>query len=124
MIVRINELFDIIKEFPESTPAIEDLKMCISGRQRNHLVNTFRQAYCCILINRVDYRCITRLLHPGADTLVIITQYISTIEAFRLLDPPGVLLHKVSRPIQKYLKYPPQSRHLTSGNAIIQSPVS
>ena len=44
--VRINELFDIIKEFPESTPAIEDLKMCItSGRQRNHLVNVFRQAY-------------------------------------------------------------------------------
>ena len=43
---RINELFDIIKEFPESTPAIEDLKMCIiSGRQRNHLVNVFRQAY-------------------------------------------------------------------------------
>ena len=46
LMVRINELFDIIKEFPESTPAIEDLKMCItSGRQRNHLVNVFRQAY-------------------------------------------------------------------------------
>ena len=49
--VRINELFDIIKEFPESTPAIEDLKMCItSGRQRNHLVNVFRQAYSVVTI--------------------------------------------------------------------------
>ena len=73
--------------------------------------------------DNVDCRCATRLLHPGADTLVIITQYISTIEAFRLLDPPGVLLDKVSRPIQKYLKYFPQSVHLTSGNATIQSPV-
>jgi anaphase-promoting complex subunit 2 len=46
-----------------------------------------------------------RLLHPGADTLVIIAQYISTIKAFRMLDPPGVLLDKVARPIQRYLKY-------------------
>jgi anaphase-promoting complex subunit 2 len=48
--------------------------------------------------------CAKRLLHPGADTVSIIAQYISTIKAFRMLDPPGVLLDKVSRPIQKYLK--------------------
>ena len=43
---RINELFDIIKEFPESTPAIEDLKLCIdTPYQRDQLVSVFRQAY-------------------------------------------------------------------------------
>ena len=30
-----------------------------------------------------------------------------------MLDPPGVLLDKVSRPIQKYLKSPPQRALLT-----------
>ena len=39
--------------------------------------------------------------------MMIIAYYISTIKAFRMLDPPGVLLDKVSRPIQTYLKYPP-----------------
>ena len=42
---RIRELFDIIKEFPESMSAIEDLKMCITTPdQRDHLVTVFRQA--------------------------------------------------------------------------------
>lgn len=42
---RINELFDIIKELPESTPAIEDLMICINTpQQRDHIVNVFRQA--------------------------------------------------------------------------------
>jgi hypothetical protein len=44
--LRIHELFDIIKEFPESMCAIEDLKMCIeTPEQRDHLVSVFRLAY-------------------------------------------------------------------------------
>jgi hypothetical protein len=43
---RIDELFDIIKEFPESASAIEDLKMSIeTPGQRDHLVTVFRQSY-------------------------------------------------------------------------------
>lgn len=42
---RINELFDIVKEFPESELAIEDLKICIrTPDQRDQLVTIFRQA--------------------------------------------------------------------------------
>jgi anaphase-promoting complex subunit 2 len=42
---RIHELFDIIKEFPESAAAIEDLKMCIeTPGQRDHLVTVFRRS--------------------------------------------------------------------------------
>jgi anaphase-promoting complex subunit 2 len=44
--------------------------------------------------------------------MMIIAQYISTIKAFRMLDPPGVLLDKVSRPIQKYLRYSPGESEL------------
>ena len=45
-----------------------------------------------------------RLLHPGAETKDVITQYISTIRCLRILDPPGVLLHKVAEPIRRHLR--------------------
>jgi hypothetical protein len=46
----------------------------------------------------------TRLLHPGAETTDIISQYVSTIRCLRIVDPPGVLLQKVSEPIRRFLK--------------------
>jgi anaphase-promoting complex subunit 2 len=45
-----------------------------------------------------------RLLHPGAETSDVLTQYISTIRCLRILDPPGVLLHKVALPIRQHLR--------------------
>jgi anaphase-promoting complex subunit 2 len=64
--------------------------------------------------------CAKRLLHPAADTFTILAYYISTIKAFRMLDPPGVLLDKVARPIQIYLKYLTSSIFLIPGTAVIQ----
>lgn len=46
-----------------------------------------------------------RLLHPGADTKDILTQYVSIIRCLRMVDPPGVLLFKVADPIRQYLRY-------------------
>jgi anaphase-promoting complex subunit 2 len=31
-------------------------------------------------------------------------QYVSTIRCLRIVDPPGVLLHRVSEPIRRFLK--------------------
>lgn len=45
-----------------------------------------------------------RLLHPGAETKDVVSQYISTIRSLRILDPPGVLLHKVAEPIRQHLR--------------------
>ena len=45
-----------------------------------------------------------RLLHPGADTKDILTQYVSLIRCLRVIDPPGVLLFKVADPIRRYLR--------------------
>lgn len=59
---------------------------------RPHLVNALRS------LNT------QRLLHPGADTKDIITQYIATIRCLRILDPGGVLLSRVADPIRKYLR--------------------
>lgn len=39
----------------------------------------------------------------------MITQYISTIRCLRILDPPGVLLHKVAEPIRKHLRDRPDT---------------
>jgi hypothetical protein len=73
-----------------------------TSHKRQHLVDVFRQAYSPTSTSHKS--CIKRLLHPGTDTPVIVAHFISTIKAFRMLDPPGVLLDKVARPIQKYLK--------------------
>lgn len=45
-----------------------------------------------------------RLLHPGASTFEILQIYISLIRAFALLDPRGVLIDRVARPIRRYLR--------------------
>lgn len=46
-----------------------------------------------------------RLLHPGADTKMILQQYVSIIKCLRIIDPQGVLLFKVADPIRRYLRY-------------------
>lgn len=50
-----------------------------------------------------------RLLHPGAETKDVIAQYISTIRCLRILDPIGVLLHKVAEPIRRHLRDRPDT---------------
>lgn len=45
-----------------------------------------------------------RLLHPGAETKDIITQYVSTIRAVKIVDASGILLHAIATPIQAYLQ--------------------
>ncbi|KAI9916179.1 hypothetical protein PsorP6_016891 [Peronosclerospora sorghi] len=90
---RITQLFQIIKEFPDSVPALEDLRQCLERtQQHSELVKEFRNALK------------LRLLQPGANTSTILDFYVSTIKAFRLLDPTGVLLEALSGPVKEYLK--------------------
>ena len=65
-------------------------------------MSSVRLSGCCIS----DYilRNRKRLLHPGADTRLILTQYVSIIKCLRLVDPVGVLLYKVADPIRRYLR--------------------
>lgn len=91
--LRIEELFEIIVEFPDSTPALKDIHACLAkveGRTQlaRHLVKANQR----------------RLLHPGADTKDILDHYVSTIRALRIIDPPGVLLSIVAEPVRAYLR--------------------
>ncbi|TFK52323.1 ubiquitin-protein ligase [Heliocybe sulcata] len=96
--LRTSEIFDMIVDFPDSKPALEDLKECLHRvDQRSNLVSTLRKA------NK------KRLLHPGADTKDILTQYVSIIKCLRVVDPPGVLLYKVADPIRRYLRDRPDT---------------
>jgi anaphase-promoting complex subunit 2 len=92
--IRISQLFDIIVEYPDSKPALEDLKFCIDKcfSFRSDVVDTLGKSFA------------QRLLHPGVATNDILTAYIQTIKALRLLDPTGVLLQLICDPLKTYLK--------------------
>ncbi|XP_010488710.1 PREDICTED: anaphase-promoting complex subunit 2-like [Camelina sativa] len=91
--LRIAKLFEIIVDYPESSPAIEDLKQCLEYTgQHSKLVESF--------ISSLKYR----LLTAGASTNDILHQYVSTIKALRAIDPAGVFLEAVGEPIRDYLR--------------------
>ncbi|RAL16230.1 anaphase promoting complex subunit 2 [Aspergillus homomorphus CBS 101889] len=91
--LRTSELFDVIVEWPASSGAIEDLRHFTTyPAARYHLTQSF-----IAVLNQ-------RLLHPGASTIEILQVYISIIRAFNLLDPKGVLLDRIARPIRRYLR--------------------
>lgn len=90
---RISELFDIIVDFPESQPAVSDLREALcTPAQEEQLLTSLTTA-----LNR-------RLLHPGASTFSILTQYALAISTLRELDQTGVLVEVACRPIRSYLQ--------------------
>ncbi|XP_077386875.1 anaphase-promoting complex subunit 2 isoform X1 [Festucalex cinctus] len=91
--MRIEELFSIIRDFPESKAAIEDLKFCLERtNQRQQLLTSLKSTF------------ENRLLHPGVHTSDILTVYISAIKTLRELDPSMVVLQVACQPIRKYLR--------------------
>ncbi|KAF8625915.1 hypothetical protein AX17_006641 [Amanita inopinata Kibby_2008] len=105
--LRTKEIFDIIIDFPDSMGALQDLKECLQRvDQRTALVQSLRRA------NR------KRLLHPGADTKLILSQYVATIKCLRIVDPPGVLLFKVADPIRRYLRERPDTIRCIVSNLV------
>lgn len=91
--LRIAKLFEIIVDYPDSSPAIEDLKQCLDYTgQHSKLVDSF--------ISALKYR----LLTAGASTNDILHQYVSTIKALKTIDPAGVFLEAVGEPIRDYLR--------------------
>ncbi|KAF9066458.1 hypothetical protein BDP27DRAFT_1449691 [Rhodocollybia butyracea] len=105
--LRTKEIFDIIIDFPDSSGALQDLKECLLRvDQRAALVHTLRKA---------NHK---RLLHPGADTRLILSQYVATIKCLRIVDPPGVLLFKVADPIRRYLRERPDTIRCIVSNLV------
>lgn len=90
---RVDNLFDFVINWDKSLGAVLDIReyLKIPGA-KPYLTSGFSQQ-----ISR-------RLLHPGATTTYILNVYISIIRSFHELEPKGVLLERVARPIRRYLK--------------------
>ena len=88
-----DSLFSFLSTNIGSSPAIEDLKLCLEYTgQHSKLVESF--------ISALRYR----LLTAGASINDILHQYVSTIKALRTIDPAGVFLEAVGEPIRDYLR--------------------
>ncbi|KAI9673984.1 MAG: hypothetical protein M1817_002190 [Caeruleum heppii] len=91
--LRVSQLFDVVVDYDHSKGAVEDLKTYVATPStRARLVSSFTSTIS------------QRLLHPGAPTVQILEFYVSLIRAFSFLDPKGVLLDRVARPIRRYIK--------------------
>lgn len=91
--LRINELYDIVKD--SNSSGLEDLAVSLVGRPdlRESTAREF------------TLQCRKRLLNGASDTVDIIQMLLLTVQSFSILDPQGVLLEKVSAPIRQTLKY-------------------
>jgi anaphase-promoting complex subunit 2 len=91
---RAAEIFDMVADFPDSSPAVEELRIALEGSlvQLRRIATALRTSLQ------------QRLLHPGASTAQIIDVYISAINLLNLLDPQNILLDEVAGPVRHYLQ--------------------
>nr|CAD7441533.1 unnamed protein product [Timema bartmani] len=90
---RIDQMFNIIIEYPDSQPAVEDLRVCVQ--------KTDLRGY---LTRKLEQTLVTKLLHQGVNTPDVLTAYVAAVKTLRQLDPTGVLLDTVTQPVRKYLR--------------------
>ncbi|ALC42647.1 mr [Drosophila busckii] len=89
----ISQFFSIIIDYPDSTLAIDDLRICMEKiDMRVYLTESLRSSL------------EARILHPGVNTMDILTGYVAAIKAIRHLDSTGVILEIVTAPIKDYLR--------------------
>ncbi|KAI9837422.1 MAG: hypothetical protein M1837_002967 [Sclerophora amabilis] len=103
--LRVKQLFDIVVDWDASLGAVEDLKARGSSIRcyRTNAKKT-RPTSRLLRLELISQRRLLRLLHPGASTVEILQAYICLIRSFDMLDPRGVLLDRVARPIRRYLR--------------------
>ncbi|RKP14400.1 hypothetical protein BJ684DRAFT_19194 [Piptocephalis cylindrospora] len=95
---RARQITAIIKDYPASRHALEDLRECI---ERPRVMGVLRERY---IDDTKKY-----LFRPGTQTSVILHCYIITIRIMRYLDSSGVLLEMASKPLRAYLKLRPDT---------------
>jgi anaphase-promoting complex subunit 2 len=92
-LVRMQEIFELVAEYPDSHPAVIELKKVLEiTRMHQDTARALKTAL------------IRRLNHPGANTSQIIDVYINTIKVFREIDPSDRLLQVVAEPVRSYLR--------------------
>lgn len=90
---KVTWVFFASEDFPDSRPAIDDLKVCL---EKVDLRNFF--------IKSVKESLERRLLHPGVNTTDILTGYVAAIKTIRHLDSTGILLEMITEPVKQYMR--------------------
>ncbi|KAH9257920.1 hypothetical protein BASA81_003939 [Batrachochytrium salamandrivorans] len=97
-LVRSREIFEIVTNFPDSLPAVDDLKMCLlRTQQTKELIQLCREALS------------KRLLHVGTNTNLILLVYVRLTKTLMRLDARGILLDACSSQIKLYLRSRPET---------------
>jgi anaphase-promoting complex subunit 2 len=91
---RKTEIFDIIADYPDSSPAVREL-----GRI---LRKTRMQRAMGIALGEAFRH---RLLHPGAQTNQILQVYMNSIKVLRVIDPTDALVDSVTGELTSYLRH-------------------
>eukprot|EP00466_Bigelowiella_natans_P008055 jgi/Bigna1/73813/fgenesh1_pg.26_\ len=91
--MRIDEMWDIILEFPDTEAALCDLRKALAFTGDHHL-----------LIQSLKHTFNNRLLTPGANTQDILLQYSYTIGALCVVDPTRIILKAIGPRICGYLR--------------------
>ncbi|KAI3652501.1 hypothetical protein MP228_001926 [Amoeboaphelidium protococcarum] len=91
-------LFNYIQDFPDSAQKLEELRPTIDNQEQQ-----------VELIRSLSVEIYNRLLHVSVPTATVIEQYINAIKSLLLLDPTGVILAQVSKPIRRYLSRRPDT---------------
>ena len=86
--------FDVVREWPESAPAVMDLRDCIAARG-TRVLDT--------LSSRLVSALHARLLHAGAGTATILDLFVSACRALVAADPTGACLRPVAAAIRGYI---------------------
>lgn len=92
-LVRMQEIFELVAEYPDSHPAVLELRDVLDVTRMHHAT-----------ARALKKALIRRLNHPGANTSQIIDVYINTIKVFREIDPSDRLLQVVAEPVRSYLR--------------------
>lgn len=95
---RVQTIFEIVVDFPDSEPAVRDLAAAL---QRTGMYSQFSEA----LLRSVS----TRLLQPGAKTSDIVNTYVSAVRIVSYLDASRTILKSLSDHVGTYLKQRPDA---------------
>ena len=92
-LVRMEEIFDMVADYPDSHVAVAELRTVLETTKMHHQLG-----------QALRHSLIRRLNHPGANTSQIIDVYIATIKVLRIIDPSDLLLSLVAEPVRSYLR--------------------
>jgi hypothetical protein len=96
---RIDEMFALVRDFPDSQPALFELRESLLALDGDR-ADSARARIVTVLVEALR----TRLLHPGVATSSILDVFLSSVRAVRIVDTTGVLLALTADPIQSYLR--------------------